>query len=78
MHSQVRKWGNSLGVRIPKTVAKKLQLFSGSEIELDVINKRIVITKTDSELDLLLNRIDPLNCHNEDFIDESNLGNESW
>ncbi|MGG3744960.1 AbrB/MazE/SpoVT family DNA-binding domain-containing protein [Paenibacillus chibensis] len=33
---QVQKWGNSLGVRIPKSLAVKVGLEEGSEIELDV------------------------------------------
>ena len=62
MHSQVQKWGNSLGIRIPKTIAQKLHLHSGSHVELD----------------LLLDRIDSTNCHHENFTDDSNVGNESW
>ncbi|MCA0254175.1 MAG: AbrB/MazE/SpoVT family DNA-binding domain-containing protein [Proteobacteria bacterium] len=78
MHGQVQKWGNSLGVRIPKTIAKKLQLHSGSLIELDMINHGIVITKSSLELDLLLDRIDSTNCHHEIFYNDSNIGKESW
>ena len=51
MHSQVQKWGNSLGIRIPKTIAQKLHLHSGSQVELDMINQRIVITKSNLELE---------------------------
>ena len=78
MHSQVQKWGNSLGIRIPKTIAQKLRLHSGSQVELDMINQRIVITKSNLELDLLLDRIDSTNFHHENFTDDSNVGNESW
>jgi len=78
MHSQVQKWGNSLGVRIPKAFAEKLHLQSGSQIELDAINHRIIITKSNSELDMLLERIDSSNCHHEHFDSDDNVGNESW
>ena len=78
MHSQIQKWGNSLGVRIPQAFAKKLHLQPGSQIELDAINNRIVITKSNSELDILLERIDSSNCHHEYFDDDDNVGNESW
>jgi antitoxin component of MazEF toxin-antitoxin module len=61
-----------------KSIAKKLQLHSGSEIELDVINKTIVISKADNKLDLLLEHINPRNIHDENFTDDSNVGNESW
>lgn len=78
MHSQIQKWGNSLGVRIPKILAQKLHLQPGSKVELDTINHRLVITKSNSELDLLLNCINSSNCHSEGFDDDSNIGNESW
>jgi antitoxin MazE len=76
MHSQVQKWGNILGIRIPKTIAQKLHLHSGYHVELDMINQSIVITKLNLELDLLLERIDSTNCHHENFTDDSNVGNE--
>ncbi len=33
----VRKWGNSMGIVIPKEVAKKLQ--EGQEVNIDIITK---------------------------------------
>lgn len=35
MASTVQKWGNSLGIRIPKTIAEQVNLHSGSEVEFD-------------------------------------------
>ena len=32
-----QKWGNSLGIRIPKDVADKIGIEQGSEMELNVI-----------------------------------------
>jgi antitoxin MazE len=31
----IRKWGNSLGIRVPKSVAEQVDLRDGSEIEFD-------------------------------------------
>ena len=78
MHSQIQKWGNSLGVRIPQAIAKKLHLHSGSQVKLDTVNNQLIITKSNLELDVLLERIDSSNCHHESFIDDNNIGNESW
>lgn len=80
MYSQVQRWGNSLGVRIPKLLAQRLNLHSGSQIEvtLDDSNRHLVITKTESELDLLLNQINVSNLHSEDFVDDRSSGSESW
>lgn len=35
MASTVQKWGNSLGLRIPKAVAEQVNLSEGAEIEFD-------------------------------------------
>lgn len=35
MATTVQKWGNSLGVRIPRSVAEQVDLRSGSEVEFD-------------------------------------------
>ena len=37
---QVSKWGNSLAVRLPKTVVDALNLKEGDEIEISVASKR--------------------------------------
>ena len=36
MELQIGKWGNSLAVRLPATVVKKMQLREGAKIELSV------------------------------------------
>jgi len=35
MPSTVQKWGHSLGLRIPKTVAEQVDLRQGTEVEFD-------------------------------------------
>lgn len=39
----VRKWGNSLGVRIPKSVAQNAKVESGTEMHVSVEGGRIVL-----------------------------------
>jgi antitoxin MazE len=36
MQSHIRKWGNSLGVRIPKAWAEKIRLQEGTRIHLQL------------------------------------------
>ena len=43
MTIKVQKWGNSLGVRIPRKIANSLHLVSGTEVEVTVIENAIVI-----------------------------------
>jgi antitoxin MazE len=37
---QVAKWGNSLAVRLPKTVVEALELKEGDDIEIRVLDAR--------------------------------------
>lgn len=62
MQTQIQKWGNSLGIRIPKHLTDKLHIIS---------------TET-SELDILLDNITDSNCHHEMLNDDIVVGNESW
>lgn len=78
MSAKIQKWGNSLGVRIPKTVIEKLNLTENSEVEIEHKNGAIVIfpVKKKYSLDALLGQITKDNCHQEDeFATE---GNAVW
>ena len=78
MSVKIQKWGNSLGVRIPKTVIEKVNLSENSEVEIESKNGTIVIfpAKKEYSLDSLLEQITKNNLHSqEDFKTE---GNEVW
>ncbi len=38
MQTNVQKWGNSLGLRIPRSVAAEVQMEEGSTVDLSVEN----------------------------------------
>lgn len=63
--SQVQKWGNSLGIRIPKALAMEVGLEEGSEIDLDVEDGHLVIKPRTNTLEDLLSKITPDNLHSE-------------
>ena len=78
MSVKIQKWGNSLGVRIPKAVIEKVNLGENSEVEIESKNGTIVIfpAKKQYSLDALLEQISKNNLHHEeDFTSE---GNEVW
>ncbi|WP_236939298.1 AbrB/MazE/SpoVT family DNA-binding domain-containing protein [Evansella clarkii] len=52
----IQKWGNSLAIRIPNQFAKTLKIKKGSEIELQLLNEKMIIkpVKTKPTLDDLL------------------------
>jgi len=44
MRAQISKWGNSLGVRVPKDLAVKVGLVEGAQVEIEAEGGRIVIS----------------------------------
>ena len=80
MKTQVAKWGNSLAVRIPKTVAKKARLRRGDPIELRVSRPGAVeirSRKPKPTLAQLVRGITPQNRHSETEWGAPR-GNELW
>lgn len=43
MSTSVQKWGNSLGIRIPKGVAEQVNLRSGTEVEFDTYGGVLIV-----------------------------------
>lgn len=78
MQAQIQKWGNSLGLRIPKSVVDALNLNNGAFVNLELSNNHLVITNYVSELELLLNDITDDNCHHEIFNNDDIIGRELW
>ena len=78
MASKIQKWGNSLGVRIPKTIADKVKLNENSKVEIEYKNENIIIIpiREKYSLEQLLKKINKSNLHGEeDFKTE---GKEIW
>ena len=45
MLTTIQKWGNSQGVRLPKTILDKLFLQENDQVEIDTENSSIIIKK---------------------------------
>ena len=78
MQTQIQKWGNSLGIRIPKNIANELKLEQGIYVNLDVIENQLLITSETTKLDSLLNEITKENQHNEILNLDYKVGKEEW
>lgn len=44
MQIQISRWGNSLGLRLPKEIAARMGLSEGSRVEMTTEDNRIVIS----------------------------------
>jgi antitoxin MazE len=78
MSAKIQKWGNSLGIRIPKSIIEKTNLHEYSEVEIEHKDGVIIIfpSKKKYSLETLLGQITQKNLHKED--DDLVEGNEVW
>lgn len=80
MEARIKKWGNSLALRIPKSFAAETGLEDNTAVELTIVDGKLVVAPTtEQEYDLLelLAQITEENLHQE--IDTgSAMGNEVW
>jgi antitoxin MazE len=80
MRTVIRKWGNSLAVRIPKSFAKETRLNNETLIELQIKPNSIVIRRAvrkSHSLKALLARMRPEHRHPETDWGKP-VGREEW
>ncbi|MEM6280694.1 MAG: AbrB/MazE/SpoVT family DNA-binding domain-containing protein [Chloroflexota bacterium] len=65
MKMKVNRWGNSLGIRLPKTIAEQLDLQDGAIVDVELRDDEIVIKRRRYTLDDMLEQITPENVHGE-------------
>lgn len=77
--TRIAKWGNSLGLRLPKSVALEAQVDEGDTVDVSVKNGAIVIrpSRATYSLERLVSRITPRNRHDETDWGVR-VGGESW
>ncbi|MGC9450249.1 MAG: AbrB/MazE/SpoVT family DNA-binding domain-containing protein [Oceanipulchritudo sp.] len=79
MRTRVAKWGNSLGVRLPKALTKSLSLEDGTEVELREADGKLLLEPLHRQyrLEKLLEGIRPENLHGEIGAGKP-TGKEAW
>jgi antitoxin MazE len=80
MRTKVVKWGNSLGLRIPKAIAEEVPVKEGSAVELLLEDGGLVIRLVESKpavLEQLLAGVTTDNLHGE-FDTGGAVGGEIW
>ncbi len=64
METRVRKWGNSLAVRIPKSFAEEIDIHEGTEIDLTLVQDGLTITPKKKEAFDLVSLLEKMNDNN--------------
>ena len=80
MEIKVKKWGNSLGLRIPQAIANQIKIQDGSRINLVLKNNKIELIPVASEeyqLNDLVELISESNLHT-DISSGQPQGKEIW
>ena len=80
MRKKINKWGNSLGLRIPKLIAAEVGLEEDSLVNLTIVNGSIVISperENPLELEAMLKQVTEENLHGEVNTGPA-IGREAW
>jgi antitoxin MazE len=80
MRTRIQRWGNSLALRIPKTVAVDAGLASDSVVDVALVEGKVVVTPLPEErftLDRLLSGVTDDNLHGESATGPA-VGQEIW
>lgn len=78
METKIRKWGNSLGIRIPMNIINDLSLKNGSTVDITENKETIIIRpKKNRDLNELIEKISDENIHSEIDFGKAE-GNEIW
>ncbi len=80
MRVQVRKWGNSLALRIPKPFAEDAGVSEGTLVDVSVADGRLVaapVSPRQVRLRELLRRVTKRNLHGETATGRA-VGREAW
>ena len=80
MQTKIKKWGNSLALRIPKLLALDVNLKLNELVDLSIDKDSIIITpigEKEYSLEKLLKGITKNNLHGE-FNTGTPVGKENW
>jgi antitoxin MazE len=78
--AKIQKWGNSLGIRIPRIVAQETSVESDSIVDISIQDGKIIISpekRKSLSLRQLLSKITKANIH-EEIAAGDPIGREIW
>ncbi|HNX78774.1 MAG TPA: AbrB/MazE/SpoVT family DNA-binding domain-containing protein [Prolixibacteraceae bacterium] len=79
METVIKKWGNSLAIRIPKMICRESGIQDGTEVEIAFDGNKIIVKPCKKEYSLtdLVSQINEENIHYEIQTGQAR-GNEIW
>jgi antitoxin MazE len=80
MQTRIQKWGNSLGLRIPRSFAAEAQVAEGATVDLSVENGQLLVRPLrvrKYSLKALLRKVSRRNVHREVSTGKV-VGREAW
>jgi antitoxin MazE len=80
MQTKVRKWGNSLAVRIPRSFAEESEVAAGTTVDISSARGELVIRpvrRRRYNLSELLSKVNRKNVHGE-VSTGKRVGREAW
>ena len=79
MNATIQKWGNSLALRIPKTIADEIELEQGDPVEIEIAEGALAVRPSRPRYRLadLVRGITKKNRHHETDWGEAE-GRETW
>ena len=80
MRSSIKKWGNSLALRIPRSIAEDSRIREGAEVDLTVRQGHLIVTPVRGAkptLAALLADVTESNLHSE-VASGGAVGREAW
>jgi len=80
LQTKIQRWGNSLGLRIPKSFAEEARVEAGSTVELTVKGGELVVRRVrvlEYDLRSLVRAINAKNLH-EAIETGPPVGREAW
>ena len=80
MKTKIQKWGNSLGLRIPKSFAEDVAVKEGTTVDVSVSNGKLIIRPVPQKtyaLEDLLRKVTKHNVHGEASFGQPE-GQEAW
>ena len=80
MEARLQKWGNSVGIRIPHSILKELNLKINDWINIEKVEDKVVITKQLTPKISLASRFNEYNGDNlaKEFSWDDATGKEIW